>query len=63
MCSLLQDLDKEDDVPAAYQQATLEQVFDIHRQEQTAKKKQEKSKQKKLAAFGFEGEHGGEILL
>lgn len=58
-----QDLDKDDMVPATYQQAPLEQVFELHKQEQAVKKTKEKTKYKKLAAFGFEGENAGEAIL
>lgn len=61
--SLWQDLDKDDQVPETFQPASLEQVFEIHKQEQAVKKRQEKAKQRKLAAFGFEGEHSGEAIL
>lgn len=58
-----QDLDKDDYMPEPYQLAPLEQVFELHKQEQAQKKKQEKSRHKKLAAYGFEGEHAGEAIL
>lgn len=50
-------------MPEPYQLAPLEQVFELHKQEQAQKKKQEKSRHKKLAAYGFEGEHAGEAIL
>lgn len=56
-------MDKDDHVPEPYQAASLEQVFEIHKQEQVVKKKQEKARQKKLSAFGFEGEHSGEAII
>jgi U6 snRNA-associated Sm-like protein LSm1 len=61
--TLQQDLDKEDHVPEPYQLGSIDQVFDLHKQEQIAKKQQEKKKHKKLAAFGFEAEHSGEAIL
>ncbi|KAL1305095.1 hypothetical protein AAFC00_002028 [Neodothiora populina] len=57
------DLDKDDQVPEPYQLAPLEQVFELHKQEQATRKTREKAKQKKLAAYGFEGEHHGEAIL
>ncbi|THV94815.1 Sm-like ribonucleo protein [Aureobasidium pullulans] len=59
----LQDLDRDDYVPPTFQQAPLDQVFELHKQEQAQKKKQEKMRHKKLAAYGFEGEHSGEAIL
>ena len=58
-----QDLDRDDYVPPTFQQATVDQVFELHKQEQAQKKKQEKIRHKKLAAYGFEGEHSGEAIL
>lgn len=58
-----QDLDRDDYVPPSFQQATVDQVFELHKQEQAQKKKQEKIRHKKLAAYGFEGEHSGEAIL
>ncbi|CAD0111384.1 unnamed protein product [Aureobasidium uvarum] len=57
------DLDRDDYVPPPFQQATVNQVFELHKQEQAQKKKQEKIRHKKLAAYGFEGEHSGEAIL
>jgi U6 snRNA-associated Sm-like protein LSm1 len=62
-CTHQQDLDRDDHVPAPFQQAPLDQVFELHKQEQAQKKKQEKMRHKKLAAYGFEGEHSGEAIL
>jgi U6 snRNA-associated Sm-like protein LSm1 len=56
-------LDRDDYVPPTFQQATVDQVFELHKQEQAQKKKQEKIRHKKLAAYGFEGEHSGEAIL
>jgi U6 snRNA-associated Sm-like protein LSm1 len=53
---LIQDLDKEDDIPAGYTKAKAETVHTIHMEEQKKKKKKDKEKTKKLAMFGFEGE-------
>jgi U6 snRNA-associated Sm-like protein LSm1 len=56
-------LDRDDYVPPTFQQAPVDQVFELHKQEQAQKKKQEKIRHKKLAAYGFEGEHSGEAIL
>lgn len=58
-----QDLDKDDYVPPPFQQADVEKVFALRKAENAMNKKLDKSKQKKLAAFGFEGEHHGEAIL
>jgi U6 snRNA-associated Sm-like protein LSm1 len=58
-----QDLDKDDYVPKPFEQASVEQVFALKKAEDAKRKKADKSKQKKLAAFGFEGEHHGEAIL
>jgi U6 snRNA-associated Sm-like protein LSm1 len=58
-----QDLDKDDYVPKPFEQASVEQVFALKKAEDAKRKKADKSKQRKLAAFGFEGEHHGEAIL
>lgn len=58
-----QDLDKDDLVPAPFQLAPVERVFALKKAEDADRKKIDKAKQKKLAAFGFEGEHHGEAIL
>lgn len=58
-----QDLDKDDYVPEPFQQAPVEKVFALKKEEDASKKKADKSKQKKLAALGFESEHQGEAIL
>ncbi|EME49309.1 hypothetical protein DOTSEDRAFT_68172 [Dothistroma septosporum NZE10] len=57
------DLDKDDYVPPAFELAAVEKVFALKKQENQDRKKTDKSKQKKLAEFGFEGEHAGEIVF
>ncbi|KKY23434.1 putative small nuclear ribonucleoprotein [Phaeomoniella chlamydospora] len=57
------DLDKDDDVPAPYTEAPLEQVFSIKKEQEAQRKKKDKLRGKKLSALGFEGEHSGEILF
>lgn len=59
----IQDLDRDDYVPKPFEQAPVEKVFALKKAEDAKKKKSEKSKQRKLAAFGFEGEHHGEAIL
>lgn len=58
-----QDLDRDDYVPPPFEQASVEQVFALKKSEDAKRKKLDRSKQKKLAAFGFEGEHHGEAIL
>jgi len=60
---LSQDLDKDDYVPPPFEQASVETVFALKKAEDAKRKKLDRSKQKKLAAFGFEGEHHGEAIL
>ena len=55
-----QDLDKDDDVPASFQPGPVEEVFELHKEEQAQKKKQDKTKQKRLQALGFLGDSIGE---
>lgn len=50
-------------MPPPFEQASVEQVFALKKAEDAKRKKVDKSKQKKLAAFGFEGEHHGEAIL
>lgn len=60
---MIKDLDKDDYIPEPYKAAPVEEVFELHKQEQALKKKQNKSKEKKLQALGFEGEVVGESIL
>lgn len=60
---IVQDLDKDDYVPPPFEQAPVEKVFALKKAEDVQRKKSDKTKQKKLAAFGFEGEHHGEAIL
>jgi U6 snRNA-associated Sm-like protein LSm1 len=48
-----QDLDKDDYVPPPFEQASVERVFALKKAEDAKRKKMDRSKQKKLAAFGF----------
>lgn len=47
-----QDLDREDELPQT--KATVEEVFGLHKQQQTEKKRRDKVIRRKLAALGFE---------
>ncbi|KXS93653.1 hypothetical protein AC578_5320 [Pseudocercospora eumusae] len=57
------DLDKDDYIPEPYQLAPAEKVFELKMQQDQKRKKTDKSKLKKLAELGFEGEHAGEVLF
>lgn len=61
--STIQDLDKDEEMPEPYRLAPVQEVFELHKQEQARKKKLEKVRSRKLAAFGFEGEIIGEGIL
>lgn len=58
-----QDLDKEDDVPAALTKATPEEVFELKKNEDSSRKSRDKKQNRKLETLGFEPEHSGEILF
>lgn len=60
---MLQDLDKDDYVPPPFEVAPIEKVFALKKQEEQDRKKTDKTRQKKLAALGFEGEHAGEVIF
>ncbi|KPM39158.1 hypothetical protein AK830_g7423 [Neonectria ditissima] len=57
------DLDKDDDPPPGFVPAELELVKRLADEKKAAEKVREKSRLKKLAKLGFEGENLGEILL
>ncbi|KAK7417776.1 hypothetical protein QQZ08_011521 [Neonectria magnoliae] len=57
------DLDKDDDPPPGFVPAELELVKRLAEEKKAAEKVREKSRLKKLAKLGFEGENLGEILL
>lgn len=59
----LQDLDKDDYVPAPYQLAPVEKVFALKKAQEAERKVVEKRKHRRLAEYGFEGEHAGEAIL
>lgn len=58
-----QDLDKDDYVPPPFQLAPVEKVFALKKAEDAEKKTTDKRRHKKLAEYGFEGEHSGEAIL
>ena len=60
---LKKDLDKDDNIPPSYIQAPLSQVQALQRREAETRKRQEKMRQTKLAAMGFEGEIIGEGIV
>ncbi|GME41609.1 hypothetical protein GTA08_BOTSDO00507 [Neofusicoccum parvum] len=57
------DLDKDDYIPEPFEQAPVEQVFALQKQEIEERKKRDKLRRKNLQAHGFEGEHSGEAIL
>jgi U6 snRNA-associated Sm-like protein LSm1 len=57
------DLDKDDDEPAGYEKADFKMVEKVAKEKKAAEKTKEKTKLKKLATLGFEGENIGETLL
>lgn len=59
----MQDLDKDDYVPPPFEAAPVEKVFAMKKEQDKQRKKSDKSKQKKLAELGFEGEHAGEVIF
>lgn len=57
------DLDKDDDMPAGFEEKEWKVVENMIKEKRAAEKVKEKKKLKKLATLGFEGENMGEILL
>ncbi|KAH0565961.1 hypothetical protein GP486_000653 [Trichoglossum hirsutum] len=57
------DLDKEDEIPAPYQKAPLDQVLALQKKEKEERKRGDKSRQRKFLELGFEGDNPGEALL
>lgn len=57
------DLDRDDDPPAGYDRAELPVVESILKKLKVEDKAREKSRLKKLASLGFEGEHSGEVIF
>jgi len=57
------DLDKDDDAPPGYDLAEVELVQSLAKRRKAEDKVKEKSKVRRLATIGFEGENAGEVLL
>lgn len=57
------DLDRDDDPPPGYDKAELGLVERAAKEKKEAEKSKNKSRVRKLATLGFEGENQGEILL
>jgi len=57
------DLDKDDDIPAGFEKSEFKTVQKLAKERKVAEKIREKSRLKKLASLGFEGENMGEIIL
>lgn len=60
---LLQDLDREDDIPSTITKAPFEEVFELKKKEDSQRKTGDKKRYTELSALGFEPEHSGEILF
>ena len=57
------DLDMDDYIPEPFEQASVEKVFALKKAEDQERKQVDRKRHRKLAAFGFEGEHAGEAIL
>lgn len=57
------DLDKDDEPPPGFEPAELDVVKKMAEEKKAADKVKDKTRLKKLAKIGFEGENVGEILL
>ena len=57
------DLDRDDDPPAGFEHADFDAVDALARERRAAEKAREKTRLRKLATHGFEGENLGEIML
>ncbi|KAF2721023.1 Sm-like ribonucleoprotein [Polychaeton citri CBS 116435] len=57
------DLDKDDLVPGPFKQASATEVHARQKERDMLRKKADRQKQKKLAAYGFEGDHSGEGII
>ncbi|KAJ6783156.1 hypothetical protein PWT90_01454 [Aphanocladium album] len=57
------DLDKDDLPPPGYEQGELELVKRLAEERKTREKRQEKTRVRKLAKLGFEGDGAGEVVL
>ena len=59
----LQDLDKDDYIPAPFQPASPAEVHQLTIRKAEERKERERKKQRKLGEHGFEVEHSGEVLF
>lgn len=57
------DLDRDDDPPPGYERGELEMVKRLAEERKTVDKAKEKTRLKKLARIGFEGENLGDMVL
>ncbi|OTB04164.1 hypothetical protein M426DRAFT_321013 [Hypoxylon sp. CI-4A] len=57
------DLDKDDDPPPGFEKAEFAAVEKLAKEHRAVEKAKEKTKLKKLATLGFEGENIGETVL
>ena len=56
-------MDKDDDIPSGYEQADLKVVEKLEQDIKRSVARKDKSRLKKLAELGFEGENSGETIL
>lgn len=56
-------MDKDDDIPTGYEQADLKVVEKLEKEMKHTVARKDKSRLKKLAELGFEGENSGETIL
>lgn len=57
------DLDRDDDPPPGYERGELDVVKRLAEEKKKADKAKEKTRLKKLARIGFEGENLGDMVL
>ena len=57
------DLDKDDDIPTGYQLADEKVVEKLLKERKAKESRKEKTRLKKLAELGFEGETLGEAVI
>lgn len=57
------DLDKEDEPPAGYEAASVEEVHALAKEERKGRERRDKRRLKLLRSEGFEGENVGEVLI
>ncbi|WEW57051.1 hypothetical protein PRK78_002510 [Emydomyces testavorans] len=61
--AVLQDLDREDDIPEPYRLAPFKEVLELKTKEELERKQRDKNHSGKLQTLGFEAEHSGEVLF